>query len=505
MFIAGEIGQVLKARVTDSNKAVQSLALDIVSRIATGMGKPFEKQTRFFALPVCTVLADQKAPVRNAALQTLTAIATACESVESMVHGLNTALESSNPIQRATLLNWIVDWFKEHEPPATLDLSSWAGPVVACLDDRSGDVRKGAQALLPFLIACAGFECVMQQTNSLKPASRNTAIPLIQAARQAAPARAAPVAAPPAPAAKPAASKPSAISVAPSAVSPPPQSPTTSAPAPKAEVPSKLMGVRRKLPLGTIPRPESRTETTDDAPPTRLAAKPGLGGLRRPAPAPKVAPPPPTSGLPFSSTSLEVKKARLSKDAQKWINEGGATRKDLAELLQHQMEPHASKELVGLLFSHDHNAVNDHVHGLSILCDFFHSAAVGDDKYGLSPDDLKAIGVANFDLALKYVSIKSHEPQSNLIAKCLDTVDAVIAFLRGVNCQLNDAEAMCFIPTIVYKVFTVRYFATLSSLNILISLATPESLCVRACSKSSKRCPRYTPIAEFSNYCSTTG
>ncbi|KAJ3792292.1 armadillo-type protein [Lentinula aff. detonsa] len=44
----GEIGQVLKARVVDTNKAVQTLALDIVARIATGMGKPFEKQTRFF-------------------------------------------------------------------------------------------------------------------------------------------------------------------------------------------------------------------------------------------------------------------------------------------------------------------------------------------------------------------------------------------------------------------------------------------------------------------------
>ena len=54
----GEIGQILKARVTDTNKAVQLLALDVVGRIATGMGKPFEKHTRIFALPVATVLSD---------------------------------------------------------------------------------------------------------------------------------------------------------------------------------------------------------------------------------------------------------------------------------------------------------------------------------------------------------------------------------------------------------------------------------------------------------------
>jgi cytoskeleton-associated protein 5 len=53
---------VLKARVADTNKAVQMLALDIVARIAAGMGKPFDKQTKLFVIPVATVLSDQKAP-----------------------------------------------------------------------------------------------------------------------------------------------------------------------------------------------------------------------------------------------------------------------------------------------------------------------------------------------------------------------------------------------------------------------------------------------------------
>src|ERR1700722_3288702 len=179
-------------RVTDTNKAGQMLALDIVSRLATGMGKSFDKQTRLFALPVATVLADQKAPIRAAACQTLTAIATACDGVESMVHGLTTALETSNPVQKATLLQWLVDWFKNHQPSSSLDLSNWAAPVVSSLDDRNGDVRKGAQALLPMLIFCAGFDYVLQQPNSLKPASRTSAIPIIQAARLAVPAPASP-------------------------------------------------------------------------------------------------------------------------------------------------------------------------------------------------------------------------------------------------------------------------------------------------------------------------
>ncbi|KAK7014891.1 cytoskeleton-associated protein 5 [Favolaschia claudopus] len=427
----GDIGQVLKARVTDTNKAVQTLALDIVARIATGMGKPFEKHSRLFVLPVATVLSDQKAPIRAAAIQTLTSIATACEGLDSMVPGLHTALETSNPLQKGSLLHWIADWFKEHQPSSVLDLTSWTASIVSSLDDRNPDVRKGAQALLPNLIASAGFDHVMHQTNSLKPASRNSAIPLIQAARADAPA-------PPVPAKT--ASAP--VSVAATSDSPPPESPTTSVPKPA----SKLAGVRRKLPPGSS-RPESRAETPVDAPPSRLG-KPPLAGLRRPgaSSAKSSAPstPPPSLAIPLSGTNLDARKSRLGKDASKWINEGGPTRKDLADLLQTQMEPHAAKELVARLFSHDHNAVNDHITGLATLCELYSSAQSGDPS-------VEAVCLANFDLPLRYASIKLHEPQPNLISKCLEVVETVLAFLRGVNYQLTDNEGLCFIPTVVYK------------------------------------------------------
>ena len=450
LSISGEIGQILKARVTDANKAVQSLALDIVARVATGMGKPFEKQTRFFVVPVASVLADQKAPIRSAALATLTAILEACEGFEPMIPGLTTALESPNPLQRANLLNWIVDWFKQHEPPPGLDLSTWATPVVACLDDRSGDVRKAAQALLPTLIACAGFDYVMSQTNSLKPASKSTAVPLIQAARGSASASPAAKSAPAVSAAKnpPKAAK---ASSAPKAVSPPPREPSPPPAEPvKAAPPSKLAGVRRKLPQGSIPRPESRTESLAEGAASRLPSKLATG-LKRPGTSIAGPSKPSTpvvdsySSLIFTSSNPDTKRLRLNKDANKWVIESGPARKDLAELLQHQMEPHASKELLGLLFSHDHNAVSDHVTGLGLVQSFYSDAISGDDK-------LQNICIANSDLALKFVSIKIHEPQSNLVQKCLDAVEAVLSFFQSVDYQLSDQEALVFIPTIVHKV-----------------------------------------------------
>ena len=114
------------------------------------------------------------------------------------------------------------------------------------------------------------------------------------------------------------------------------------------------------------------------AAPSRLPGKLATG-LKRPGTLSSSAksPPPVASVAPLIGANPDTKKARLAKDAQKWINESGPTRKDLAELLQHQMEPHASKELLAALFSRDHNAVNDHVLGLTMLYDFYRAAESG--------------------------------------------------------------------------------------------------------------------------------
>lgn len=424
------------------------------------MGKPFEKHCRFFVLPVATVLADQKAPIRTSALHVLSAIVDACEGLEPMVPGIATALETSNPLQKGNLLQWLVEWFKEHEPVSSLDLSSWAASIVSCLDDRNVEVRKGAQAMLPALILCAGFDYVMQQTNSLKPASRASAGPLIQAARPSAPPPAA-VSQSVKSTTKGAAS--TAMSPAPPA-SPPPDSPPA-APVPASKSGSKLMGVRRKLPQGTT-RPESRAETPVE--PSSRVAKPATGSLRRPgttAPSSKVnsGQTTPSQSLPFSGTNLETRKLRLGKDSAKWINESGPTRKDLAELLQSQMEPHTAKDLLGRLFSHDHNAVSDHVHGLTTISELYTNALDGDET-------VVAVCLANLDLPLKYASIKAHEPQPNLISKCLEVVEAVLTFLRSVNYQLTDNEALCFVPTMIFKVSISSHYSCWSILIIRLKL-----------------------------------
>ncbi len=414
---------------------MQSLTLEIVARIATGMGKHFEKHSRLYTLPISAVLSDQKAPIRNAALQTLTAMATSCEGVESMISGFTTALETQNPLQKATLMQWMVDWFKENPLSSPIDLKGWVPHVVSSLDDRNGDVRKAAQGLLPILIQCSGYDFVLNQTNSLKPASRASAVPLVQAARPAASEQPTKFVAL-APAKVPASSLDSpAISS--------PELPSASS-APEAKSGNRITGIRRKIPAGSS-RPESRNENTDMSGKTTASA-----GVKKPVHAAalgesSISMTPVNPVLPFLNMNADLKKTRLAKDANRWINEGGSTRKDLADLLQGQMEIHTNKDIVVRLFSHDHNAVNDHISGLATLANFYSGATDMDEN-------VEKLCLANLDLPLKYISIKIHEPQPNLVSKCLDVVEAILAFLRHVNYQLTDNEANCFVPTMIHKV-----------------------------------------------------
>jgi cytoskeleton-associated protein 5 len=472
LFSVGEIGQVLKARVADTNKTVQALALDIIARISAAMNKPFEKHAKLLTLPVATVLSDQKAYVRALAVATLNAMATACEGLDSMCGPLGTALEAGNPAQRGALLGWLAEWFKTHEPSAGLDLTSWAAPIVSCLEDRNADVRKGAQAVLPVVVSRAGYDYVLHQTNSLKPASRSTVLPLIQAARSSAPSASTPAAAPAASRA-PQATKATAVKVAPavakasSVVDSPPASPAQPV-APKTALTGRATAGtgRRMMPLNaTATRPDSQAELEErpgSSASTRVTLK--AGALKRPAAPAKAVTPVSSGGAPFVTSNIDAKNSRLAKDGSKWVIESGPTRKDLVDTLQHQMEPHASRELLGYLFSHDHNAVNDFITGLGILVDAFADAVSGNERLGLPIDDLKAILAANQDLVLKYASLRVHEPQPNLILRCVDVVDHVLAFMSAEKYMMSDAEALTFVPTYIHKVSNLRFYFSVDNI-----------------------------------------
>ncbi|KAL7422401.1 hypothetical protein Q5752_003047 [Cryptotrichosporon argae] len=431
----GEIAGVLKKATADTNLAVKMLALGIISKIATGMGAPFEKYSRVLVTPVASVCADQKATTRSAALATLTAIADACGGMDSMYVGLSSSLEGTNPALRAGVLGWVAERIVAEPPTSSSDLGPLAAPVISCLEDRNGDVRKAAGAVLPYVVASAGFDHVMDQTSQLKPASKSTIIPLIQNARGAVstgePAKAPPAAGLPktkAPVTKiapaPASPRPGAVSKAPPARSLAMKA-LSSVPAPAARPPSASSDDRPALPRPRIPgsRP--------------VSAAPSAYSVASSYAASRV--------VPFTISALEPRAARLKKDSVRWhLAFEAAGRADALDYLHTQMEAaHVAPEFMAQLWSKDHKAEEDFMAAVATFADFYDAAAA--DTFGIGANDVLALQLANVDLALKYAAVRLLSNNTQLATRSLEAIAKIVEFLPAHNERFSDAEAKLFL------------------------------------------------------------
>ena len=419
-----DLTTALKLRLSDSNKVVQNLALDVVTRIATGMGKPFERQARILAGAVATVLADQKANIRASGVTALSAMADAA-GLDTLISGFDKPLEAQNPVLRKELLAWLESRFEDKDVVASLDVTPIVGAVVNCLEDRNTDVRKSAAAILPVIVARAGYNYVIEQTSSLKPASRATVLPLIEAARG------------------------------------------SSTSAPKAAAP-----VARTGGLKTLRRPEPSTAPTppSDEPASRL-------GLPRPGTSlPSIKPkssassarstpvPPPVASsstlnqAPFKSADGQPKLIRQSKDvgSNKWIIDG-TPRPEQVEFLYSQMAPHTNPDLLAQLFSKDHNAERDFGAALALLDDCVREPGFAVAQYDLAPEELAARMVANADLIFKYITLRIVLTNTTITVKCLDLIDHLIPVMATEGHRLSDYEVNALLLSLVTKVSSTLF------------------------------------------------
>ncbi|CAB4441999.1 unnamed protein product [Rhizophagus irregularis] len=186
----GDFVPILKSRLGDSNKNLQMMSLDITGKIATAMGKPFERHVKILVGPVTAVLTDQKATVRSSAISTLDALANAC-GLDSLIGSFSTSLATENPLLRKDLLSWLSERLKEaaesDKKNALPDLSPMVQPILSCLQDRNGEVRKAAQSCLSPIVKSAGFDYVVAKCGDLKGAVKQTIMPMIEAVRPTGP------------------------------------------------------------------------------------------------------------------------------------------------------------------------------------------------------------------------------------------------------------------------------------------------------------------------------
>lgn len=429
--------------MVDTNLAVKMLALGITSKIAIGMGPPFEKHARLLTQAVASVCADQKTTTRSAALVTLSAMGDASGGLDSMFGGLASSLESTNPALRASVLGWLAERLQAETPSASADLSPMTAPLLSCLEDRNGDVRKGAGAVLPFVVSSAGFDFVMDQASNLKPASKATIVPLINNARSAAPPSAA--ASGSSKALAPTAAASTSKPAKPSAARDSPARPSAGMRAPVVAAPAKSLAMK-----ALSSAPATRPISTHGDEKASGISKPRTATVARPM---SIATPAPTAGssriAPFLAGAAESRSARLKKDSARWTLEA-SPKHDLFDYLAQQMEPHTSPEAFALLFSKDHRAEEDFMVALSLVADFYDENASA--AFEISPEELSLVQLANVDLAVKYAALRLLSNNTQMANRCFDVISHVIETLQRYNERFSDAEAKLFVPALIIKV-----------------------------------------------------
>ncbi|RUS19776.1 armadillo-type protein [Endogone sp. FLAS-F59071] len=392
----GDFVTTLKSRLADKNQNLRTMALEITGTLAVAMGKPFDKYVKVVTGPVVNVLTDSKADLRTAGIATLESIRKVC-GLEPMVSAIATSLPTDSAVLRKDLLTWLAESLKD-DIPTNLDLSPLVPPILTCLQDRSADVRKAGQSTLPGLITNVGYDHIMQKIGDLKPSSRQSVMPMLEAARS--------LAAPAKPILK--------------------QEDETKESQPKLK--SKAVSNKRNPPTA------SNTKSTPVAPSQEASDRAS------------------DRAAPILSSDNRAKQARAKKDSSigKWTFE--VPRPDLLEHLSMQMENNFSSEVRALLFSTGNHADKDYLNAVTILDDCIASPELSHDKYGVDYTDMKARYVANADIVLKYLTLRFFDTGTTMMIKCLDLLEHLVAVLDEESYHLTEYEASAFLPFFINKV-----------------------------------------------------
>ncbi|KAJ3170087.1 Microtubule-associated protein, microtubule dynamics during spindle orientation [Geranomyces variabilis] len=401
----------LKARLSDSNKNLGMSAVELIGNLAVAVGKPFERYAKVLVGPVTGMLVDQKAHVRGASLASLEKIYSAI-GLDSMIGPCATALMAEQPQLRKDLLKWLGEKLEAGEKVP--DLSPMVQPVLACLQDKTVEARKGAQTVLPFVVNQVGFETVRDRCADLfKGAALASVTPFLDALRPA----------------KGAAPAPSAGA--------------------RPGTPSKL---RRATTSGPAP-------PISAAVPRRASAVPGKTTLSRASSA--LAPRRDTLDMqddldaPLLSSDSRAKDQRAAADRgmNKWTFD--VPRPELVDLLAEQFQNQVSPAIHAQLFSTDHYKEKFFLAGLTAIDDPISNLPESLDKLAtalsLESQELRARYLACADLILKYVTLRFFDTNTSMFLKCLELLDHLFALLDQEGYHMSDYEAAAFLPFFINK------------------------------------------------------
>lgn len=406
------------------------ITLDILGLIAAGMGQPFSAHARNFIPGICAILGDQKASTRAAAVCVLDTFKIEMQGIDDgLISCIATALETANPALRASLTAWTLTALSEKSHDASLDLTPLHLPILACLEDKSGEVRKSAQGILTHLVRQAGPNALLAVISRHKPASQSTLSAAIKGAANQISLEEVE--------ARPKVKHDEALHGGPPAQTPvanvPKRNtlmPTTSRPSNGIVIPTRPVvnkaAAPRAIPgrLGIRPPTIARTsvpsrvmQTSNRAPHSESQSDSASQNS--------------TVVQPncFLSADADAKAMRQARDKGRAITDASSLRL----LFEHC----ATKSFTMLAFSTDHHFEKDFISSLTMLSNI--------------DDDMSIVN--NIDLIFKYVSLRLSDNLTSIILKCLDVVDKAVEVLDRQDYNLTEWEASLILPAWISKVF----------------------------------------------------
>ena len=409
----GELPPLLVKRMKEANKVLVQSGLSVCDALAAALGRKISDHTGVLCPAILNCFGDSKVHIRQQAVQVLSKWVEQCGGKLNPFFDqqlFSTALQAGNPILRTELFGWL----SKTLPPTSCrlpkdDLVASLPLLLASLEDRSGEVRKAAnEALLPVMIH-TGFEPFSKAVNSMKPASRDQLMPLLDKARAELPAAPVRTATQPSMGSrsstitkKPASAKAS-VRTAPEKSSPP----ASSAPV-KAKSPLQ----RGKTQSSAVLSTSSPASSIDDSGPV------GFFDEKTSVPAAK------------DARSREESKLKLLK----W-NFSQPSKEYVEQLRKQTTTANFSKDCIEMMFSTD---VKQHIRVMDQIANIAERKPI--------------VVYSNIDLLFKWLTLRFFENNTTLHIKCFRLLLTILPYFATAKLRLSDSDVSCFFPYLLLKI-----------------------------------------------------
>ena len=383
----------LAPRTTDANKILAVQAIETIGNLAMAMGPHTKTNIPHLLPPVLAALADSKANVRQACVNTINTIMKETSVRDMLVCDIfPSALGKGNPFVKQEIFTWLGANLMEAKGVAKDELSACLSVLYSSLEDRSADVRKAAQEAILGFMKHLGFQTMTKNTEKLSQVSQNTVKPLLDKARGELPA------------------------------------PTSS-----------------KTPASSAPASRATTASSDNK--REASAKPGSGktvaksrlGTSKPSSSVGKKKEEELDSSPLYSAN-KLKNTRFRDETKlkclKW--NFTTPRQEFVEQLKDQLTAASfNKSLMAMMF---HADFKQHLKALDMLM-------------GMVETDVEAL-ISNVDLILKWMTLRFFETNPSVNLKGLEYLTMVFTVLSECDdgYSLHEIEATSFIPYLVNKI-----------------------------------------------------